>query len=179
MLPLSAHHQHLVSFGELDVQLDPFPQGGGVTTAEGLLMAVPCVTLLGERVPGRVSASMLSAVGLDDLVAQTEDEYVEIAVRLARDVDRLRHERETLRERLLASPMGNATLYTRAVEDAYRTLWRRWCEGNLTPDPSPTRRGESDGLLPLSAPEMMSAEPIFAPRSGLGGEVSSGVRVLR
>ena len=116
------------SFGELDMQLDPFPQGGGVTTVEGLLMGVPCVTLLGERVPGRVSASFSQPLGLDDLVAQTEDEYVEIAVRLAQDVDRLRHERETLRERLLASPMGNAALYTRAVEDAYRTLWRRWCD---------------------------------------------------
>ena len=42
---------------------------------------------------------------------------------------------------------------------------------NLTPGPSPARRGEEDHLLPLSSQEMMSAKPIFAPRSGLGGEV--------
>jgi protein O-GlcNAc transferase len=127
MVPLSAHDEHLVSFGQVDIQLDPFPQGGGITTAEGLLMAVPCVTLLGARLPGRVSASMLSAAGLDDLVAHGVEEYVEIAVRLAGNLDRLAHERATLRERLLASPTGNAALYTRAVEDAYRVLWRRWC----------------------------------------------------
>jgi len=88
---------------------------------------VPVVTLLGERVPGRTSASFLTTVGLADLVTPTLDQYVAVAVRMAGDLDRLAHERATLRERLLASPIGDAQRYTRVVEETYRSLWRRWC----------------------------------------------------
>jgi predicted O-linked N-acetylglucosamine transferase (SPINDLY family) len=62
------------------------------------------------------------------LIARIPDEYVEIATRLACDPDRLARERATLRQRLLASPLGNPQSYTRAVEALYRTLWTRWCE---------------------------------------------------
>jgi predicted O-linked N-acetylglucosamine transferase (SPINDLY family) len=122
-----SHLEHLATFGRVDVHLDTFPQGGGVTTNESLLMGVPCVTLYGERVSGRTAASYLTAVGLSDLVARSTAEYVSIASRLATDLSRLAHERATLRERLLASPVGDAVAYTRAVEAAYRTLWQRWC----------------------------------------------------
>jgi predicted O-linked N-acetylglucosamine transferase (SPINDLY family) len=121
-------YAHLAAYGQIDVQLDPFPHGGGATTFDGLLQGVPCITLLGELIQARASASFLTTVGLTDLIARTPDEYVEIAGRLAADPDRLRHERATLRERVLASPLGNPSLYTRAVEQVYRTLWRRWCE---------------------------------------------------
>ena len=54
---------------EIDLMLDTFPQNGGITTLDALLMGVPVVTLLGERVPGRASASMLTTLGLSDLVS--------------------------------------------------------------------------------------------------------------
>jgi predicted O-linked N-acetylglucosamine transferase (SPINDLY family) len=127
VLGKSAHREHLASFGRIDLQLDTFSHSGGVTTLDGLLMGIPCVTLLGDQPSGRSSASFLTALGLEDLVAHSVDEYVEIAVRLAGDLDRLAHERATLRERLLASPIGDADQYTRAVEAAYRALWQRWC----------------------------------------------------
>jgi predicted O-linked N-acetylglucosamine transferase (SPINDLY family) len=124
--------EHIAAFGRTDLQLDPFPHTGGVTTLDGLLMGVPVVTLVGERVPERLSASFLTALGLEDLIAHSIDEYVEIAVRLANDLDRLVYERATLRERLLTSPIGDAVRYTQAVEAAYRDLWTRWCDGQAT-----------------------------------------------
>src|SRR6185503_2427844 len=108
---------------EIDLMLDTFPQSGGITTLDALLMGVPVVTLLGQRVPGRVSASLLTTIGLEDLVARTPEEYVAIAVRLAGDLDRLAHERRTLRDRLMASPLADNVRYTWAVEDVYRDLW--------------------------------------------------------
>jgi predicted O-linked N-acetylglucosamine transferase (SPINDLY family) len=129
ILGKSPHDEHLASFGQMDIQLDTFPQTGGITTLDGLLMGIPCVTLLGERTMARASASFVTTLGLEDLVAHSIDEYVEIAVRLAGDLGRLTHERATLRERLLTSPMGDAGQYTRAVESAYRGLWRDWCAG--------------------------------------------------
>jgi predicted O-linked N-acetylglucosamine transferase (SPINDLY family) len=131
VLGKTSRYDHLAAYGRVDVQLDPFPHGGGVTTFEGLLMGVPCVTLLGDRISGRASASFLTTLDLPDLVARTLDEYADIAVRLAGQLDRLARERITLRERLLASPIANRDLYTRAVEAAYRLLWRRWCTDRI------------------------------------------------
>jgi predicted O-linked N-acetylglucosamine transferase (SPINDLY family) len=124
----TAQREHLEAHAAIDILLDPFPHTGGITTADALLMGVPVVTVLGEQQAGRVSAALLTALGLTDLIAGDADEYVEIAVRLAGDRDRLARERAALRERLLTSPVGNATLYTRAVEGAYRGIWRRWCD---------------------------------------------------
>jgi protein O-GlcNAc transferase len=127
LLGATPHPDHLAAHAEIDIMLDTFPQSGGVTTLDALVMGVPVVTLLGERVPGRVSASLLATLGLDDLIARTPDQYVEIATRLAGDLDRLEAERASLRPRLYASPIGNAEVYTRAVEAVYRQLWQRWC----------------------------------------------------
>jgi predicted O-linked N-acetylglucosamine transferase (SPINDLY family) len=124
----SPHPDHLAAHAEIDLMLDTFPQGGGITTLDSLLMGVPVVTLLGQRVPGRTSASFLTTLDLADLVAQTTDEYVEIAARAVGDLDRLARERATLRERLLTSAIGDAQRYTRTVEATYRALWRRWCD---------------------------------------------------
>jgi predicted O-linked N-acetylglucosamine transferase (SPINDLY family) len=129
VLGLTAHQEHLATHAEIDVMLDTFPQSGGITTLDAILMGVPVVTLLGERVPGRASASFLRTVGLDDLVAESAEAYVEVAARLAADRDRLVRERATLRERLLASPIGDVRAYTRHVEAAYRQLWQNWCHG--------------------------------------------------
>jgi protein O-GlcNAc transferase len=127
------HPEHLAAHADIDLMLDSFPHTGGVTTLDALLMGVPVVTLLGEGVAGRLSASFLTALGLEDLVAETTDAYVSLATRLAGDLDRLAAERATLRERLLASPIGDTRAYTRAVEEVYRELWARWC--GRAPDP--------------------------------------------
>jgi len=127
VLGKTSRRDHLAAYSLVDVQLDPFPHGGGVTSFEGLLMGVPCVTLFGDRLAGRLTSSFLTTLGLPNLIAQSLDEYVEIAVHLADDLEWLARERATLRGRLLTSPITNCDVYTRAVESAYRTLWRRWC----------------------------------------------------
>jgi predicted O-linked N-acetylglucosamine transferase (SPINDLY family) len=127
ILDSTSQMEHLAAHAEIDILLDSFPHTGGVTTAEALMMGVPVVSLLGTQRVGRGSPALLMALGLDDLIGRSADEYVEIAVRLAGDCDRLARERASLRERLVTSPVGNATLYTRTVEDVYRSLWRRWC----------------------------------------------------
>jgi protein O-GlcNAc transferase len=119
--------EHLAAYGEVDLALDPFPHGGGVTALEGLWMGVPMVALLGDRVAGRLGPSLLTMLGLPDFVAATPEEYVELAVRHASDPARLAAVRAGLRERLARSPVCDHRAYCAAVEAAYRAMWRRWC----------------------------------------------------
>ena len=86
------------------------------------------VTLRGRLAAGRMVASVLQAVGLPELIAETPDDYRRIAGDLARDAARRRRLRETLRPRMLRSPLCDKAGFTRGLEDAYRDLWRAWCE---------------------------------------------------
>ena len=123
----SDHASHLAAYREVDVALDPFPHGGGVTALEGLWMGVPMVTLLGDRIPGRMGASFLTPPGLADWIATSPDDYVARAVRHAGDLAGLARLRAGLRSRLAASPLCDHRAYSRAVENAYREMWDRWC----------------------------------------------------
>jgi predicted O-linked N-acetylglucosamine transferase (SPINDLY family) len=116
-------------YQQIDVALDPFPYGGGTTTCDALWMGVPVVSLAGETGVGRGGVSILSNVGLPELVAGDADQYVRIAVDLANDLPRLSRLRATLRDRMQASPLMNAPRFARSVEAAYRDMWRRWCAG--------------------------------------------------
>ncbi|MEO5374860.1 MAG: tetratricopeptide repeat protein [Alphaproteobacteria bacterium] len=119
--------EHLAAFARVDIALDPFPQNGGVSTLEAMWMGVPTVTLLGRTPPGRSGAAICKAITLDDFIAATPEAYVDIATRQAADLAGLARLRAGLRQRLADSPLGNPPLYARAVEAAYRTLWRQWC----------------------------------------------------
>lgn len=120
--------EHLAMHGQVDVVLDTFPHSGGVTTADALWMGVPVVTWRGRTVPWRLGASTLGALSLERFVAETPEQYVEIAVAAARDAGRLASLRASLRERMAGSPIGDTLRYCRAVEQVYREIWRRWCE---------------------------------------------------
>ncbi|MBM3556127.1 MAG: tetratricopeptide repeat protein, partial [Alphaproteobacteria bacterium] len=121
----TAHKDHLGAFAEVDIGLDPLPLGGGFSAAESLWMGVPFVTLIGERVAERGGASFLTAVGLTDFIAETQDDYVDIAVRAAGDLDRLARIRSGLRRLFAKSAFCDVTLFTRGVEEAYHRLWNR------------------------------------------------------
>jgi len=116
---------HLAAHRCVDICLDPLPQGGGVTTWEALYMGVPVVAKLGNGVSSRVAGAILSSVGLSDWVAADDDGYVEIALRSA--PDRLRRIRSELPS--LIEQRCGAAEYTRAVEEAYRTMWQTYCGG--------------------------------------------------
>jgi predicted O-linked N-acetylglucosamine transferase (SPINDLY family) len=120
---------HLEAYGQVDIGLDPFPYNGTTTTCEALWMGVPVVTLLGERHVARVGASLLTRVGLQDLIAEDPERYIEIAAALAQDMARLTTLRQTLRPRIKACPLGDGGQFTPTLEAALRQMWRRWCAG--------------------------------------------------
>jgi protein O-GlcNAc transferase len=114
----------LADYGNIDVALDPFPYNGTATTCEALWMGVPVVTMMGDAHAARVGASLLSAAGLDtELVATSPDDYVERAVVLAQDRDRLQRYRAALRHRLAVSRLTDQTRFAREFEQALETAW--------------------------------------------------------
>ncbi len=118
----------MASYNRVDIALDPSPYGGGTTTAEALWMGAPVITLRGGTWVGRVSESILSSVGLSDLVAGSQAEYVTLAADLAADQDRRTALHASLRSRLEGSPFCDGAKFTRHLEDAYRGMWKQWCE---------------------------------------------------
>jgi len=120
---------YLALHGAVDIVLDTFPYTGGTTTCHALWMGVPVVTLTGNTATSRGGASLLNAVGLGELVADTADEYVDIAAALARDRPRLAALRLGMRDRMLASPLMDAERFARNLEHAYRAIWASWCDG--------------------------------------------------
>ena len=120
---------HLDCYARIDVALDPFPYNGTTTTCEALSQGVPVVTLAGERHSARVGASLLTQIGLPDLVATSEADYLAIATALAEDHERCGRLREEIPNRLRASTLCDGAGFARLMEAAYRVMWRRWCQG--------------------------------------------------
>ena len=118
---------YLQLFAGVDVALDPVPCNGGTTTCDALWMGLPVVALAGGSFLSRASLSVLTAGGCSEFAALDEAGYIERCVALAADVDALAGVRQGLRARLSASPLMDATQFTRDVETAYREMWRDWC----------------------------------------------------
>lgn len=118
---------HLAAYDQVDIALDPFPYNGTTTTCEALWMGVPVVTLLGIRHVDRVGASLLTQVGLTELIAPSVGAYIDIAAALAADPGRLGALRQTMRERMRTSSLCDAHGFARKIEATYRDLWQRYC----------------------------------------------------
>ncbi|WP_200157711.1 O-linked N-acetylglucosamine transferase, SPINDLY family protein [Allochromatium vinosum] len=129
-LPRAADHlDHLALYRDVDIALDTYPYHGTTTTCEALFMGVPVITLAGDRHAARVGASLLTHVGLTELIADSPPDYVRLAVDLAQDRTRLSELHAGLRTRLKASPLRDEAGFTRILESALRQMWRLWCAG--------------------------------------------------
>jgi predicted O-linked N-acetylglucosamine transferase (SPINDLY family) len=126
--------RHLRRLGLADIALDPRIVNGHTTTGDALWAGLPVVTLKGAYFPARVSASLLHAVGLPELVAENLDQYREIVLRYAHDPLALAALKTKLTANRLTAPLFDTDGFARKLEAAYRAIWRRHCAG-LPPAP--------------------------------------------
>lgn len=124
---LSLHHQ-------VDICLDTFPYSGGTTTLHAVWMGVPTLTMSGATTAGQTSASAMVHVGLEAWVAYGVDDFVKKGVRLGADLAELSKLRSELRHRFTQCAMGQPQLIAAGLEEAFRVMWQRWCDG-LPPTP--------------------------------------------
>lgn len=122
-----ARADYLAAYASLDIALDTLPYNGHTTTLDALWMGVPVITRVGTTAAGRAGLGVLSLVGLTELIAETDSEFVARAASLSRDLPALSTLRAGLRARLRDSDAMNGARFTTHFEAALRGAWRTWC----------------------------------------------------
>ena len=121
-VPFLPRQDYLDQYRRIDLCLDTFPYTGHTTSLDAYWMGVPVVTRVGETVVGRAGLSQLQNLGLPELAAWDDDDFVRIAADLAADLPRLGELRAGLRARMEASPLMDAPRFARDLEAVYRRL---------------------------------------------------------
>lgn len=114
---------YLEQYRDIDIALDTFPYNGGLTTCEALYMGVPVVSLRGNTHGSRMGTSILENADLPELVAPNENEYINRAVKIARNPEILAEFHEALRGFLQRSPLMNGEEYMKDLEEEYHRIW--------------------------------------------------------
>ncbi len=117
---------YLDNYADIDIALDTYPYPGGGTTCEAIYMGVPVVSRYGMRHGSRFGYSLLKNLGLEELTAATEQEYIKKAVALAGESELLQELHYNLRQIMQASPLMDVRNYLREVQSAYADIWSSW-----------------------------------------------------
>jgi protein O-GlcNAc transferase len=120
---------YLRTYDRIDIGLDTFPCNGHTTTMDALWMGVSVVTLPCSTAISRGGTSILGNVGLPELIAHSSDEYIQLAVNLAKGLSLLDRTRSELRARMRNSPLMDAQQFAANMEGTYRQIWREWAIG--------------------------------------------------
>ncbi|HEY3308659.1 MAG TPA: tetratricopeptide repeat protein [Desulfuromonadaceae bacterium] len=113
-------------YNDIDIALDPFPFTGGITSCEALWMGIPVITLAGERPVSRQTKGFLNMIGLDELSSATISGYIDCAIQMSGDLERLAALRQGLRQRMASSPLCDGVRFTKKLEDIYCKIWQSW-----------------------------------------------------
>ena len=117
--------EHLQQYAQIDIALDPIPNGGCTTTCEALWMGVPTVTLAGSRYVSRMSTAVLSGAGLNDWIALTHQEYVRLATEHAIRVSELRNNRSLWRNAIKNSSLGDPLDLLHHLESSFTDVYTK------------------------------------------------------
>lgn len=129
-----ARPEYLARYKAADLFLDTSPYNGGATVSDALWACLPALTCIGRSFAARMAASLLTAIGLPELIAQTRASYEGTAIALARDPARLAEIRAKLAANRLVAPLFDSRLFTANLESAYISMFERSQRG-LPPGP--------------------------------------------
>jgi predicted O-linked N-acetylglucosamine transferase (SPINDLY family) len=127
--PMVELAEHLARLACADIALDCFPYGSHTTASDTLWAGVPLVALAGDTFASRVSASILTAAGLPELITSSLADYYNLALRLAGDPGALAGLRARVKDLRTSGPLFDTTLFTRDLERALAAAWERHCAG--------------------------------------------------
>jgi protein O-GlcNAc transferase len=125
----SGMESYLALHQQVDFCLDTFPYNGGTTTHHALWMGVPTLTLAGTSMPGRVGAANLAQAELHGFTAESAEDFVAQGLYWTNNLPALAQLRAGLRQHLARTSLRQPELIAIGLNDALRTMWRRWCSG--------------------------------------------------
>jgi predicted O-linked N-acetylglucosamine transferase (SPINDLY family) len=125
--------EHRARAAKADLALDCFPYGSHTTASDMLWAGVPLVALMGETFAARVSASVLTAAGLPELITRSFDDYQRLALRLAGDREELARLKQRVQDQRRSAALFDTARFTRNLEKAFIAIWERHKSG-LPPD---------------------------------------------
>jgi protein O-GlcNAc transferase len=123
--------EHLARLIFADLALDTRIVNGHTTTSDALWAGVPVMTLQGGHFASRVSSSILTALGVPELITYTIEEYERLAVRLAHNPVELQETRQRIEKNRLVAPLFDTPRFVRNLETAYKTMWEIFKQGEL------------------------------------------------
>ena len=123
------HEKYLAQFRQADLYLDTFVYNAGATASNALWAGLPVLTKLGQGYTARMAGSLLNSIGLPELIASSEKNYEELALKLATEPSRLAFIRQKLATNRLTSPLFNTELFTRHLEQGYAQAYQRYFDG--------------------------------------------------
>jgi predicted O-linked N-acetylglucosamine transferase (SPINDLY family) len=125
--------EHLARIRHADLFLDTLPYNAHTTASDTLRMGVPLLTVSGKAFSGRVAASLLKTLDLDELITYSAAVYENIAVDLASNRNRLQKIKEKLKAGIQTSSLFDSELFSRNIEKAYKLMYERY-QDDLAPD---------------------------------------------
>ena len=125
--------QYLARYRACDLFLDTHPYNAGTTASDALWAGLPVLTLIGQSFPSRVAASILSAIGLDELVTQSQGEYEAKAIELARHPETIVEIRKKLADNIFSTMLFDTSRFTKSIEAIYLEMYYRH-HADLEPD---------------------------------------------
>lgn len=128
------HADHLYRHVHADLFLDTFNYNAHTTASDALWAGLPVVTKAGEQFAARVSASLLNAVGLNELITHSAEAYEALILNLARDPARLQAIRQRLVRNRASYPLFDTNRYTRHLEAGFQAAYQAYFEGRAPQD---------------------------------------------
>ena len=159
LVPIDVRNQYL-TYHRIDIALDPFPLTGGTTTFDLLWMGLPLVSMVGDSFKSRLSTGILAYLGKADWLANTPEEYLDIASRLASDVDALNAQRLAQRDMVEQSPLMNEVAFNREFGNGLRVMWIEWLAKQHHPDSPEQQAAWMDQALQQMPPEWHGPAPL-------------------
>jgi protein O-GlcNAc transferase len=116
---------HLARHRQADLFLDTLPYNAHTTAADALWAGLPVLTCRGATFAGRVGASLLTALGVPELITTSQADYEALALDLVAEPDRLAALKAKIAQNRDTAPLFDTRRFTRHIEAAYATMWRR------------------------------------------------------
>ena len=124
-----SYEEHLARYRTMDLFLDTLPYNAGATASDALWAGLPVLTQMGESFPSRYAASLLTAIGLPELIAGDAKVYEALAIDLATHPEKIQAIKNKIDKNRLTTALFDTRLFAKNIESAYQVMFERYQDG--------------------------------------------------